>query len=853
MKDADTSAPAGHTAMSGLALVALALVSGAVLAYELFIMRVFSNGGWSHFGSTVIAIAMFGFGVFSTVLCIWKEAFKKRIEAWSAGALLAIGPMMVLANAAAQKVPFNPIFLVSDPWQKFYLAAYFLLYFIPFLCGAMFLGLFFLLGQREFGKAYFANMAGSGLGGMILFFAMYAVLPEKLLAVPLVLWLVGAVLWLLARGARRSLLLLGLFGGIAFVGAAWLEQIHVSPFKGVSYARQFPDARRVCEKASPFGYIEVYGSSYFHFAPGLSDAATLYMDQMPQNAFLGMYFDGDGPVGIMRHLPPGQSEYVKYLSMALPYGLKGGPEVLVMQFGGGISTNVALELGARRVTVAEGNPLVVQTIRDDPFVSDYTGRILADPRVQLLEREGRIVVPSFQDHFDIIDLSLADSTGLSMPAGSSIYEKYGYTVETFRSCIGALRREGILSITVWNKEDPPKSVLKLMSTMIEAAGASGFSQVADELFMTQTYLSTFTILYKKGGFRPEEVDALVKTCGRLSFEVVYAPGPGDAGANLEAILTAYRSVYFPTGDQGNGEDESSDMDVSAGSLYRAVAHCLIRGDAGSIRDGYVFDISSLTNDRPYFAGFVKPGDIPHFLDRLETISDEWGYLLLWATLVLALLFGLLLLVLPVVFGWRALFSREPGKLCVIGYFLCLGLGYILIEIAFISKCILCLGNSTVSFALLVTGMLLFSGIGSYLSGKWLPVARRVIVVVCSLIGFFLILYVVTLNPLLTAIGPWSYPAKATVCLVLLAPLAFLLGFPFALGMGTLSILHKEHFFVWAWGINGSFSVVGSVLVPVFSVLFGLSSVLLLSAAIYLMAAPCFLGFAKPLRPAGYTP
>ncbi len=853
MKGAEGSRSVEQKALTGLARASLALVSGAVLAYELFVMRVFSNGGWSHFGSTVIAIAMFGFGVFSTVLCIWKEAFKRRIEAWMAGTVLVLGPMMMLANVTAQQVPFNPIFLVSDPWQKAYLAGYFLIYFIPFLLGAMFLGLFFLMGQSEFGKAYFANMAGSGLGGMILFAAMYFVLPGNLLVVPLILWLAGAVLWLWATDGRSSFLLLGVCAGIAFVGAAHFEQIHVSPYKGVSYARQFPDVRLVGQKASPFGNLEVYSSSYFHFAPGLSDAATLYMDEMPQNAFLGMYIDGDGPVGIMRQLPPNQSQYVKYLSMALPYGLKTSPDVLIMQFGGGISTNVALELGARRVTVAEGNPLVVQTVRDDPFVADYTGRILTDERVQLVEREGRIVVPLLPDHFDIIDLSLADSTGLSMPAGSSIHEQYGYTVETFRASIGALRRDGILSVTVWNKEDPPKSVLKLMSTMVDAARSDGSANVADSLFMTQTYLSTFTILYKKGGFTTQEVDALVKTCGRLSFEVVYAPGSGEDRDDLESILSAYRSVYFAPSDMGPGDEGESDVDVSAGSLFRAVAHRLIRGDAGSIRDRYVFDMRSLSNERPYFAGFVKPRDIPRFLDKLETISDEWGYLLLWATLLLALFFGLLLLVLPVVFGWRALFSHDPGKLCVMGYFLCLGLGYILIEIAFISKCLLCLGNSTVSFAVLVTGMLLFSGIGSFVSGRWLPVARRVITTVSLLIAVLLVLYVLSLNSILTAIGGWSYAAKATVCLVLLAPLAFLLGFPFALGMATLSILRKEHFFVWAWGINGSFSVVGSVLVPVVSVLYGLSSVLLLSAVIYLAAGPCFLGFSKSASSPGQVP
>ena len=151
------------------AYLAVALLSGSILSYELFVMRVFANGGWSHFGSTVVSIAMLGFGAFSTVLCIWKQLFKKRLTFWINFALILLGLSMVAANSAAQKVPFNPIFLVSDPNQRFFLAFYFLLYFVPFLLGAMFLGLFFIRAQQSFGKAYFANMTGSGLGGLILF------------------------------------------------------------------------------------------------------------------------------------------------------------------------------------------------------------------------------------------------------------------------------------------------------------------------------------------------------------------------------------------------------------------------------------------------------------------------------------------------------------------------------------------------------------------------------------------------------------------------------------------------------------------------------------------------------------
>ena len=77
------------------------------------------------------------------------------------------------------------------------------------------------------------------------------------------------------------------------------------------------------------------------------------------------------------------------------------------------------------------------------------------------------------------------------------------------------------------------------------------------------------------------------------------------------------------------------------------------------------------------------------------------------------------MLLPVLFGWRAFFCDHRGKLGTVFYFLCLGIGYILVEVALISKYLLALGSSTVSVAILITGMLVFSGMGSYLSGRFL--------------------------------------------------------------------------------------------------------------------------------------
>ena len=62
------------------------------------------------------------------------------------------------------------------------------------------------------------------------------------------------------------------------------------------------DAERVYRNVSPFGDIQVYSSSYMHFAPGLSDNAAFNLPQVPANAYIGMYIDGDGPEGIMRDL-----------------------------------------------------------------------------------------------------------------------------------------------------------------------------------------------------------------------------------------------------------------------------------------------------------------------------------------------------------------------------------------------------------------------------------------------------------------------------------------------------------------------------------------------------------------------
>jgi len=860
--DPRAGGPEAELAPTLFLYLSVGLVAGAVIALQIGIMRIFSVGSWAHFGSLVVSLAMLGFGLTSAIMCIRKGWFERHWRGVAAAALLLFGPLMVGANLLAQQIPFNAIFLVSDPAQKWRLFGNFLLYMLPFLAGAFFLGTVFLKAQRIFGRVYFADLTGSGLCGLLFLGGMYLLTPENLLYLPLVLWLAGSVLWFAAVSQRR--MMAGLVAvaaacaGLHFAAPAMnVPTLTVSDYKGVSYARKFPDSERVYERASPFGYLEIYASSYLHFAPGLSDNAAFNLPNMPANAYLGLYIDGEGPNGIIRELPPEQTAYFRFLPMIYPYLIKQAPDTFVVQFGGGISTAVALRSGSKSVTVAEGNPAVLGAFRHDTFLREFTGDVLNNRRVKVIDYDGRLHLANTKDRFDIIDLSLADSAGLSSPGGFAIVEKFAYAREAMANYMRALNEGGVLSVTLWNKEEPPKSVLKLYTTMTEAARRIDGADIADRFFVASSYLSTATVLYKRGGFTAEEVAKLRDHTSAMSFDEIYYPGFVYDIAETASVLDGYRGSIFGDGETDpTGPAEASvpggppaeKTTLPATTVGQMAWHHLVHGGWDAIARWYVFDTRALSNDRPYFAAYVKPGDLPRVTDRLEIFQDEWGYLLVWATLAIACIAALSLVLLPLAFGWRTIFSRNPGKFRTIVYFACLGAGYIMVEVGLISKFIQALSNATVSASVLITGMLVFSGLGSFASERYFERAREIMPKVFLAIGVLLIGYGLALDRVLDWIGTFPYALRLAACFVLVFPPAFLMGFPMPIAMTSLAKLGKDHMFLWAWGINGCFSVVGAALVPVIATSFGLAAVLIFSGCAYLLAIFAFFAVLLPLAP-----
>jgi spermidine synthase len=836
----------------------VALASAAVIALQIAVMRIFAVGSWSHFGSLVVSLAMLGFGVSSVVLCLAERWFTAHWRTAAGCALASFGPLVVGVDLIAQQIPFNAIFIISDPTQKWRLVANFVLYMVPFLAGALFLGIVFIRAGEAFGRAYFADLAGAGAAGLAMFGVMYVVAPEDLILAPTALggaaavcWFIGFRQWL-GLGAALTLTAAAATAHLALPGALGIPKLAVSDYKGVTYARRFPDSKQVYRAVSPFGDLQVYASSYLHFAPGLSDNAAFNLPETPADAYVGLYLDGDGPTGVVRKLPISQTAYFRFLPMYYPYLIQSRPNVFIARFGGGISTMVALRSNASSVTVAESNPAVLRAFCDRAL-RQFTGDVLSE--VKVIPYDGRLFLERTSSRYDVVDLSLTDSTGLSNPGGFPVVEKYDYTEEAMETYMRALKPGGVLAVTVWNKEEPPKSVLKLYAAIGQAAQAISKTPITGSLFVAASYLSTTTVLYRKAGFTAEELKKLTSYTDDMSFDVIYAPGVQFDTAKAASVLSGYYRMIFgdsprDVSNAGAAAPSKDEVARAQGSypsseplpstlIDRLAWEDLVASRWPDFADRYVFDSRPLTDDRPYFAGYVKFGDLILGLSQLDQLQDDWGYLAIWATLAVAFAAAVLLVLSPVLLRWRLAFSRQPGKFGAAIYFACLGLGYMMVEIALLARFVLPLGNATVSAATVIAGMLVFSGFGSFAAERIRQRVHLALPLILGAVATLLFLYGVALGAPLRWIGAQSYAARVTLSLALIAPPAFLMGFPMPSAMALLAKQGKSSLFVWAWGVNGCCSVLGAAAAPILAVQMGLSFVLGVSACGYLMAIPAF--------------
>ena len=204
-------------------------------------------------------------------------------------------------------------------------------------------------------------------------------------------------------------------------------------------------------------------------------------------------------------------------------------------------------------------------------------------------------------------------------------------------------------------------------------------------------------------------------------------------------------------------------------------------------------------------------------------------------LLVALLGGVFILV-PARFG-LAPSERGRDHQRTLAYFACLGLGYVLVEMVLVQKLTLYLGNPVYALAVVLCGMLVFSGLGSLVSAR-LPRLRSLpsrAALPARAVALCRVAYRYGLDACLHATLALPVGARIAHALLLLALPATLMGMPFPTAVSALATA-RQGLVVRGWVINGYFSVLGSCVAMVLSISFGFGLVLWTGAVIYALAA-----------------
>ena len=768
-------------------------------------MRLFSIIQWHHFAYMMISLALLGYGASGTFLALTRKWLKGRFrEAYLVNAVL-FGISAVVCFRLAQAVPFNALEVLWDPQQPAWLMLMFLLLFIPFFCVANCICLAFSEFSTQLHRVYCFDLIGAGTGALVVIGLLFIVSPAIALQV------VGALGLLSAAVAWRECGIRPQWPASALTLAAAMMlllgtgfSLRVSEFKGLSQSMQVLGVQQIDNRSSPLGLLTTTKSPAvpFRYAPGLS-----LNTPGPIPAQLGVFTDADN-LSVLTRFDGGLEKlaYLDYLSSALPYHLLEAPEVLVLGAGGGADVLQALYKQASHIDAVELNPQVVELVNME--FADFTGALYDHPGVMVHYGEARGFVSASSRRYDLIQVALLDSFSASSAGLYALSENYLYTVEAFAEYLQHLQPAGILSITRWTKT-PPRDGLKIFATAIAALEQAGISEPGRHLAMIRSW-NTSTLLVKKEPFSSDAISSLKSFCQERWFDTVYYPGMTADEANR------YNQLQQPWFFEG--------------------ANHLLGPASAAYMDDYKFNIRPATDDRPYFSHFLKWRTLPELLalrERGGMPMLEWGYLILIATLVQALLASFLLVLLPL---WlrRRTETRVAGlRWRIMAYFAAIGTAFMFVEIAFIQKFILFLHHPLYAISVVLCAFLVFAGLGSLMSERW---SKRVSLLgVTTGIGLLSVLYVLLLPGLFNWLLQLPVEFKIPVSVLLIAPLAFLMGMPFPRGLGIVSD-RLPSWIPWAWGINGCASVVSAMLATLLAIHLGFMFVVFVAVVLYLLSA-----------------
>jgi hypothetical protein len=780
-------------------------LSLATLLLELAFIRVLSVANWYHFGFLVISMALLGFGTSGVVLTLWTKLRETAsVDRVLATLSLLFGAVTLMSYWLMQHIPFEPFQLLLDSRQFFFMPLYYVVVAAPFFCSGLTIGLLLFRGRDHADRLYAADLLGAALGCAAIALVMPVFGGSGSVVVAAGLGFLTASIFGFANA--KAFAALGVALAIVVVPFAFAtdEMIPISVSAGKWHPLRPTDRDPVYTAWNTFSRVDLY------------DLPAAPEKGWPNSGFSIMIDAGAG-TGI-GDLSGGVREYLRssqYQPPGIPYVGKTHPKVLILGSGAGREVLEALYFGARSVTAVDINPIINDIVARR--MRNAWGGLFDRPEVKLVTEDGRSFVRRSKEKYDVI-ISIQTMTAAAVSSGAlAMSEAYMFTREAFSDYVDHLTPDGVILITRGLDQ-----IVKLFATAREVFKERGLGNPANHLLAFEGPLAPFghqlfnqAFLFKKSPWTIEQVRLLSEQLGvghperwfGLSPRIYYSPGMAQpsSGDHWPTLLTEVLTA------------------PSLDAFYAAHRE----------------QFSSATDDRPFFNQIIRwtglrPGDFKWIFGTGThggVVSEPVAEVMLIVMFIQTSAVAFLLIMFPLVrLARHGLQIARPWTFLV--YFAGLGVGFIMIEIVFIQRFLLFLGEPVYTFAVVLAGLLGFTGLGSWIVGHWGEINRSSLRTVIPAILAVLLLTAISSPWIFASALAFPLPWRIVIVLAMLAPLGVLLGMPFPTGLRIVAD-EAPAFVPWAWGVNGFFTVVGSIGASILAMAFGFTAVLVISGLCYL--------------------
>jgi hypothetical protein len=784
------------------AYAGIALVAGATLAIEILLTRITSVIAWYHLSFFVIALAMLGMTAGAVLVFVRPGRFEggdvwARLARWSAA-------FAVLVPAVVAWAMSGPLLPVTDLMGFVALLGFGAALAVPFAAGGVALTLALTRAGLPPGRAYGCDLLGAAAGCALTIPLLDALdAASAVLAASAVAALGGMCFALCSEGQDRKGMSAGTCAALALALAA---------AAGLNAAADAPPLRPAWVKGlreDPREFAHVAWNTHSrvtvtpdHTMPPYLWAPGRNMPEEARAALPQRILKIDGAAATMMAEGPGHDHaYLDWDLSSFAHRLRPGGPAAVVGVGGGRDVLAALRSGHAPVVGVELNAAIVALHRET--MAEFSG-LAARPEVELVADEARSFFSRDRRQYAVIAMSLIDTWASTGAGAYSLSENGLYTVEGWQVFLRRLQPGGIFTVSRWYKKESPGETARMLALAMESLWSLGAADPRKHVILLQQG-SVATLLLSTDPFTPQDLDVMQREAIRLGFNMMLTPRRLPSQPLLAAL--------------GSIDDRAE--------LWRFTS-------------AQQLDLTPPTDDRPFFFNMLRPAS---WLEDQEEIGAlDLSFLgnlqatttLVYATLVSALL-TLAAVVLPLAARRREV--RAPALGAALAYFALIGLGFMFVEIALLSQVGVFVGHPTLSLAVVLGGIILAAGVGSLLSGK-LPVERGRAWLFPLIPAALVLLSRAAAGPVTEQFAGASTGVRVLLSVALIAPPALGMGLCFPLGLRLVERAGGRAITPWLWGVNGAFGVVASGLALGTSMTWGISTTLLLGAAMYLALVAC---------------